>query len=142
VCFCECVSTCVSLSLSPSLCVCLKESVSVCVCLGIVSFPPSSLFVCVSLCVSLCVRLRVYQHTHTQNHTHKVRAGEPVRNALRLMLEHEISGIPVLNDQGVLLDMYCDSGMRWCVLRQMHVSSSSYDTCTVTQTFSSSQIWI
>jgi CBS domain-containing protein len=44
----------------------------------------------------------------------KVRAGEPVRNALRLMLEHEISGIPVLNDQGVLLDMYCDSGKGCC----------------------------
>eukprot|EP00802_Teleaulax_amphioxeia_P007299 Tamp_07305.p1 GENE.Tamp_07305~~Tamp_07305.p1 ORF type:complete len:329 (+),score=52.63 Tamp_07305:309-1295(+) len=38
-----------------------------------------------------------------------VRASEPVRNALRLMHEHEISGIPVLNDEGVLLDMYCDS---------------------------------
>ena len=38
-----------------------------------------------------------------------VRAGEPVRKALRLMVENEISGIPVLNDDGVLLDMYCDT---------------------------------
>ena len=59
------------------------------------SLSATPLFVCVCVCVFLCI---------------KVRAGEPVRNALRLMLEHEISGIPVLNDQGVLLDMYCDSG--------------------------------
>ena len=52
----------------------------------------------------------------------KVRAGEPVRNALRLMLEHEISGIPVLNDQGVLLDMYCDSG-KGLVLHDMYCDS-------------------
>jgi CBS domain-containing protein len=38
-----------------------------------------------------------------------VRASEPVRSALRLMHDNEISGIPVLNDEGVLLDMYCDS---------------------------------
>ena len=38
-----------------------------------------------------------------------VRASEPLRSALRLMRDNEISGIPVLNDEGVLLDMYCDS---------------------------------
>ena len=38
-----------------------------------------------------------------------VHASETVRKALRLMHEHEISGIPVLNDEGVLMDMYCDA---------------------------------
>ena len=27
------------------------------------------------------------------------------------MMENEISGIPVLNDEGVLLDMYCDADL-------------------------------
>mmetsp|Transcript_96433 Transcript_96433/g.141028 ORF Transcript_96433/g.141028 Transcript_96433/m.141028 type:complete len:331 (-) Transcript_96433:37-1029(-) len=38
-----------------------------------------------------------------------VHASETVRKALRLMHEHEISGIPVLNDEGLLMDMYCDA---------------------------------